>query len=99
MIASTSVEGVTAARRPPARLTDSARWKRVLGDAVGEGSKVTSLVFLDFRALLRLGEQTGLADNRAYQRVRRDLARVRAVGATSSGDAEHTTLQIELEIP
>jgi len=35
--------------------------------------QVSSLLFLDFTELLRLGEQTGLGDSRAYQSVRDDL--------------------------
>jgi hypothetical protein len=94
-VLSTGLGGIRAARRPGARLTAGPAWERVLAD---RPEKVTSLLFLDFRQLLALGEQTGLGDNRAYQGVRRDLARVRAVGVTSTGDPDETTVQMELEI-
>lgn len=96
VVASTSMTGLRAIRGRGTRLPGAAAYKAVLG---GRPEKVSSIAFLDFSKLLRLGEQTGLDANRAYQRVRRDLARVRAVGATSTGDADETTVQLELSIP
>jgi len=97
LVASTDVSGIAAARRAPrARLADSPGFRAVRG---GAPTKVTSLLFLDFSELLRLAEQTGLSNSRAYRRVRDDLRRVRAVGATSTGDTDQTTLQVELSIP
>jgi hypothetical protein len=49
--------------------------------------------------LLRLGEQTGLGDSRAYQSVRDDLQKVRAVGAWSSGSGDESNAEINLSIP
>jgi hypothetical protein len=60
---------------------------------------VTSVVFLDFSQLLRLGEQTGLNDSRAYLAVKADLAKVRSVGASSTGSGEDTTTEIRISIP
>jgi hypothetical protein len=60
---------------------------------------VSSVLFLDFTELLRLGEQTGLGDSRAYQSVRDDLQKVRAVGAWSSGAGDESTAEINLSIP
>lgn len=95
-VISTSLSGIAAVRLAGRRLAALPAYRRMLGR---HPAQVTSLVFLDFRRLLALGEQTGLTDSRAYQRVRRDLSRVRTVGATTSGDPDETTLQIELEIP
>jgi hypothetical protein len=96
VVASTSMAGLRAIRGGGTRLPATAAYRAVLG---GRPGKISSIAFLDFSKLLRLGEQTGLDANRAYQRVRRDLARVRAVGATSTGDADETTVQLELSIP
>jgi hypothetical protein len=97
LVASTDVSGIAAARRAPrARLADDPAFREVLGMAP---SQVTSLLFLNFSELLRLAEQTGLSNSRAYRKVRSDLSKVRAVGATSTGDADQTTLQVELSIP
>ena len=38
-------------------------------------------------------------DSRAYQRIRADLARVRAVGFSSSGRQGDTTAEIRFDIP
>jgi hypothetical protein len=78
------------------RLRDAQTFRAVLADAP---EQVSALGFLDFSELLRLGEQTGLDKSRAYQRVRDDLGKVRAVGVVSTGDADHTTVQVELSIP
>jgi hypothetical protein len=59
---------------------------------------VTSVTFLDFSQLLRLGEQTGLNDSRAYQAVKDDLHKVRAVGALASGSGDESTVELVLEI-
>lgn len=97
LVVSTGTGGIAAARRGArARLVDSARYRSVLSGAPGE---VTSLTFLDFSELLRLAEQTGLSNSRAYRGVRDDLSKVRAVGATSTGDADQTTVQVDLSIP
>lgn len=95
-VLSTNLSGIAAVKLAGRRLTESAVYQGVLGE---RPKRVGSLLFLDFRQLLALGEQTGLTGNRAYQQVRRDLSRVRTVGGTTSGDADQFTLQIELEIP
>jgi hypothetical protein len=96
LVVSTRPSGLDAARHPGARLRDSPAYRAVLADAP---ARLSALGFLDFSELLRLGEQTGLDASRAYRRVRNDLRKVRAVGAVSTGDADHTTVQLELSIP
>ncbi|MDX6640219.1 MAG: hypothetical protein QOF12_1230 [Solirubrobacteraceae bacterium] len=96
LVVSTRPSGLDAARHSGARLRDSAAYRAVLADAP---ARLSALGFLDFSELLRLGEQTGLDASRAYRRVRDDLRKVRAVGAVSTGDADHTTVQLELSIP
>jgi hypothetical protein len=61
-----------------------------------------SLVFLDLRALLALGEETGLTALPGLAAVRGDIARVRAAGAVIANDPAHptdTTAELFLEIP
>jgi hypothetical protein len=61
-----------------------------------------SLVFLDLRALLALGEETGLTAIPGLATVRDDLSRVRAAGAVITQDPAHpsdTTAELFLEIP
>jgi len=96
VLLSTRRDGVLDARRAEGGLVGSDPWKDALGNSE---IPTTSLVFLDLSQLLRLAEQTGLNDDRAYQAVRDDLVRVRSVGARSSGSADEPTAEIFLSIP
>jgi hypothetical protein len=96
LVISTAPSGIAAAARGGDHLDEQDIFKTVAGDAPG---KVSSLLFLDFTELLRLGEQTGLGDSRAYQSVRDDLQKVRAVGAWSSGSGDESNAEINLSIP
>jgi hypothetical protein len=96
LVISTATSGIAAAARGGDRLDSQDSFKTVAGDAPG---RVSSLLFLDFTELLRLGEQTGLGDSRAYQSVRDDLQKVRAVGAWSSGSGDESNAEINLSIP
>jgi hypothetical protein len=77
------------------RLADSDTWRQSVGN---HPQTVSSLLFLDFTKLLRLGEQTGLRDLPAYQAARADLQKVRAIGAHTSGNASESTAEISLLI-
>jgi hypothetical protein len=79
------------------RLPDTDAYRTTTGKKTR--GTVTSLVFLDFNRLLRLGEQTGLNDSRAYLQVKDDLEKVRAVGAVSSSEGSESTTEITLLIP
>ncbi|PTL55442.1 hypothetical protein [Paraconexibacter algicola] len=96
VLIATRRDGVLDARSADGGLADSDAWRAVLGNG---GKPTTSLVFLDLSQLLRLAEQTGLNDDRAYQAVRDDLVKVRAIGARSSGSADESTAEILLSIP
>src|SRR4051794_1697429 len=96
LVISTAASGIAAVARGGDHLDQQDSFKTVAGDAPG---KVSSLLFLDFTELLRLGEQTGLGDSRAYQSVRDDLQKVRAVGAWSSGSGDESNAEINLSIP
>lgn len=92
---STSPDGLKALRSAGPRLADTAQWRTAIGNR-GDGG--TSVVFLDFSRLLRLGEQTGLDTSRAYRQVADDLARIGAIGARSSGNDSESTAEISLLI-
>jgi hypothetical protein len=96
LVISTATSGIAAVIRGRDRLDSQPAFKAVGGDTPGS---VSSVLFLDFTELLRLGEQTGLGDSRAYQSVRDDLQKVRAVGAWSSGAGDESTAEINLSIP
>ena len=64
--------------------------------------QVDSLLFLDLRQLLALGEQTGLTAIPGLGTARDDLARVQAAGLTVAQDPARktdTTAELFLEIP
>ena len=60
---------------------------------------MSSLLFLDFTQLLRLGEQTGLRDSRDYLAIAPDLEKVQAVGVSSTAEEGSSTSEISLLIP
>ena len=65
-------------------------------------AEADSLVFLDLRQLLALGEQTGLTAIPGLATARDDLRRVRAAGAVVTEDPAHpsdTTAELFLQIP
>ncbi|UGS35799.1 DUF3352 domain-containing protein [Capillimicrobium parvum] len=97
LMISTGMVGIDAARSSNGGIEDADAFKATVPDA--RSGDVTSLVFLDFSQLLRLAEQTGLNDSRAYLAVKDDLTRVRAVGVRSTGEGEDTTSEIRFQIP
>jgi hypothetical protein len=96
LVVSTSLAGVRAVKDKGGSLADSESFDATLGD---RPSKVTSLVFLDFSQLLRLGERTGLSDSRSYLAAREDLRKVKAVGAAASGGETESTTELSIQIP
>ncbi len=96
LVASTSLQGIAAARSAGPRLASDADFRAATAE---RPKKVTSLVFLDFRQLLGLIEQTGLSQNPRYRAVRADLARIRSAGLTSSRQESESTVELNLKIP
>jgi len=96
LVVATSIEAIRQIKAAPESIRDKPDFEQTLGSAPDE---VTSLVFLDFRQLLTLGERTGLGDDRSYLAVREDLQRIRAVGAATSAEDDETTAEITLSIP
>ncbi len=83
------------AGRPP--LERSAAWRRLFA-AIGT-SPASSLLFLDFRKLLVLAEQTGLGSDPAYRAVKADLGRIAAIGARAQSRPGESTVDLSLLIP
>ncbi len=96
LVVSTRLSGLRAVQDPKSNITETDAWKSVLGN---HPNPVSSLVFLDFNQLLRLGEQTGLNDSRSYTKVRDDLKRIAAVGLTAKPGTGESTAEINLQIP
>jgi hypothetical protein len=95
LVVSTNLDGVRAVRRGKGSITERSGFQATLGQ---HPARVTSLVFLDFRQLLDLGERTGLMQSRSYLSVRNDLRRVRALGVASSGGKNESTTELSLQI-
>lgn len=96
VIVSTSTIGLANAKDPDPSLADTEIFKKTVGDS---DNGVSSLLFLDFTQLLRLGEQTGLRDSREYLAVASDLERIRAVSVSSTAEEGAATSEIFLLIP
>ncbi len=96
LVISTSLAGVRAVKGRERSLADDPSFRATLGD---RPDRVTSLVFLDFRQLLRLAERTGLNDSRSYLAIRRDLEQIEAVGAAAAGGDTETTTELFFQIP
>ena len=90
---STDPKGIAAVKGGGKRLTDTENWSKVVGN---HPQFVSSLLFLDFSRLLELGEATGLSGSSAYQAAKADLQKVRAIGASTSGNDSESTAEISL---
>jgi hypothetical protein len=90
---STSPKGIAAVKAGGKRLTDTENWRKAVGN---HPESLSSLLFLDFTRLLKLGEATGLDESSAYQAARADLREVRAIGARTTGDDSESTAEISL---
>ena len=85
----------------------SARWAALAAPGfeatIGRApDRAESLVFIDLRQLLALGEQTGLTAIPGFATARDDLRRVGAAGAVVTEDPAHpsdTNAELFLEIP
>ncbi|MGI8579350.1 MAG: DUF3352 domain-containing protein [Solirubrobacteraceae bacterium] len=96
LVASTSLDGIAAARSRKGRIASDRAFQTVLAKRPKE---VTSLVFLDLSQLLSLGEQIGLSQDARYTKVRGDLKRIHGVGFVSSRGENDTTAELFLQIP
>jgi len=95
VVISTSLDAIADVRRSSQPLVDTDPFQATLGD---RPTRVTSLVFLDFAALLALLERSALATTPAYQAIRADLHRIRAVGAASRGGRADSTTDVSIAL-
>ena len=96
VVISTSLDGVAAIADRSHALTSDPGFRFALG---ARPSRVTALVYLDVGRLLTLGEQTGLTSSRTYQLLRSDLAKVTAVGLSSTRTASATDSELAIHVP
>jgi Protein of unknown function (DUF3352) len=95
-VLSTSVAAIDSVVQRSRSLADDASYKATLPD---RPQAVSSLVFGDVSRLLALGEQIGLTSGAHTRRLLPDLARIRAIGVSSTSQGRDTTTELRLEIP
>ncbi len=96
VVVSTSVRAIDEVASRSRSLDDGNAYKTVLANQPGQ---VSSLLFADFSQLLNLGEQTGLTSGTRMRALLPDLAKVRAIGLSSTGGRSDTTTELHVEIP
>ncbi len=96
VVVSTSVRAIDEVASRSRSLADDNAYKTVLADQPGQ---VSSLLFADFSQLLNLGEQTGLTSGPRMRALLPDLAKVRAIGLSSTAGKSDTTTELHVEIP
>jgi hypothetical protein len=96
VVVSTSTGAIAQIARGGRRLAGELAFRRAFPK---RPSHVTSLLFLDLRQLLSLGEQTGLVRSSRLRRLGPDLDQIRAVGASSTSGEADTTVELFLETP
>jgi Protein of unknown function (DUF3352) len=95
VVISTALQAIADARRSSEALPDTPGFRATLGD---RPQRVTSMVFLDFAKLLGLVELSTLATTPAYQSIRADLHKIRAVGAASWGGRAGSTTDVSIAL-
>jgi uncharacterized protein DUF3352 len=93
-VVSTSASGIALLRRVGSPIGDNPLLAALLK---GLG-RVTSVVFLDLRRLLAIGEQAGLGQTPSYRALRSDLSGIRAVSAVTRRKAASKTAKIFIEV-
>jgi hypothetical protein len=96
VVISTSLEGVTAVAQRAHALAQDPAFEFALGS---RPKHVTSLVYLNFRQLLALGEQTGLTSSARYRKLRPDLEKISSIGLTSTRSKGQSSAQLSVRIP
>jgi hypothetical protein len=96
VVVSTSVRAIDEVASRSRSLADDNAYKTVLAEQPGQ---VSSVLFADFSQLLNLGEQTGLTSGTRMRALLPDLAKVRAIGLSSTGGKSDTTTELHVEIP
>jgi hypothetical protein len=96
VVISTSIGGVEAVAERTHPLAQDPGFQFTLGSRPGA---VTSLVYLDFRRLLALGEQTGLSSSATFRKLRGDLETISSAGLSSTRSAGESSAQLSIRIP
>lgn len=96
VVISTSTAGIAAVAQRAHSLAADPGYDFVLGR---HPTGVTSLVYLDLRELLALGQQTGLTSGASLQRLHADLDAISSVGLTSSRSADQSSARLSLRVP
>jgi len=96
VVVSTSVAAIDQVASASHPLADEQTYKTALS---GRPDELTSVLFTDFSQLLSLGEQTGLTSGARVRELLPDLAKVRAIGLSSTNGESDTTTELRLEIP
>ena len=96
VVVSTSVAAIDQVASRSHSLADEQTYKTALS---GRPDELTSVLFTDFSQLLSLGEQTGLTSGARVRELLPDLAKVRAIGLSSTNGESDTTTELRLEIP
>lgn len=93
---STSVAALTSLARGDRTLGASAGYRTAFGTAdVSAGS----LVFLDLKVLIRLGEQTGILRGPGFTGLAPDLDRISVIGLRARSDKTESTSELYFHIP
>ncbi|MGZ4332317.1 MAG: hypothetical protein ACXVXL_30510, partial [Solirubrobacteraceae bacterium] len=94
-VVSTSADAIGAIAHHTRPMSADAGYRTAVGD---QAKRVTSLVSIDFSQLLSLAEQTGLTHGARVGAIGPDLARIHAVGLTSTAGENDTTAELFLQI-
>jgi hypothetical protein len=95
VVISTSLEGVTAVAQRARALSQDPAFRFALGSP----KNVTSLVYLDLRQLLTLGERTGLTSSATYKELRPDLEKIVSIGLTSTRSPGQSSAELSIRVP
>jgi hypothetical protein len=93
-VLSTSRDGIASVISHQRSLADDPQFKAATAN---RPARVTSLLFLDFRQLLSLGEQIGLTGKARLRALLPDLQRIRAVGLSSTSGEADTTAELSIQ--
>lgn len=93
---STSLAALTSLARGAGTLGASAPYRTAFGSGDGGAG---SLVFVDLKVLIRLGEQTGLLRGGQFARLAPDLDRISVIGLRASGNKTESTSELYFNIP
>jgi len=96
VVVSTSVRAIDQVVSRGRSLADEKAYQTALSDSPAQ---LSSVLFTDFSQLLSLGEQIGLTSGTRVRELLPDLAKVHAIGLSSTSGESDTTTELRLEIP